>query len=291
MRFYVICLALFLATLPSQALASESYGRVAGWEIVQDDQSCGIFMEYEGPGQTRFLFLKTVEGRSAISVENSGWSAVEGIPYDVGFVLNGSSYGGGKARGSDSSDGHRGFVSVVDNNFERDLAKGSTLHIILQDKEIDRLSLRGTSAAIDLLNRCLNGVKSRIAAAEKEKRRWSDLPKDPFANAMQSNRPATPKSSPSLWTTTNDYPSRALREERQGRVEFKLTIGSDGRVSSCKVVRSSGSADLDEAACANMTRRARFNPATDSNGQPTTGEYSSSVNWVIPADIPAPTPT
>ena len=95
---------------------------------------------------------------------------------------------------------------------------------------------------------------------------------------------AMPKGNPANWATTNDYPTRALREEREGTTGFRVTVGTDGRVTSCTVTSSSGSADLDEATCSNVTRRARFNPATDGEGNPTTGQYSSRVRWVIPKD-------
>jgi len=55
-------------------------------------------------------------------------------------------------------------------------------------------------------------------------------------------------------------------------------------VTGCSVTSSSGSPDLDDATCANVTRRARFNPATDGEGQPTSGSYSNRVRWVIPKD-------
>ncbi len=97
-------------------------------------------------------------------------------------------------------------------------------------------------------------------------------------------KPASPKGNPGNWATTNDYPARALREEREGTTSFRVSVGTDGRVTSCSVTGSSGSPDLDEATCSNVTRRARFTPATDGEGNPTTGSYSSRVRWVIPKD-------
>jgi protein TonB len=47
---------------------------------------------------------------------------------------------------------------------------------------------------------------------------------------------------------------------------------------------SSGSPDLDQATCDNVRRRARFAPATDGEGNPTTGSYTNSIRWVIPKD-------
>ena len=95
---------------------------------------------------------------------------------------------------------------------------------------------------------------------------------------------ATPKGNPGNWATTNDYPTRALREEREGTTGFRVTVTPEGRVGSCEITSSSGSPDLDEAACSNITRRARFTPATDGEGNPTTGSYASRVRWVIPKD-------
>lgn len=105
----------------------------------------------------------------------------------------------------------------------------------------------------------------------------------PAAPRVQPKQP-TPKGNPANWATTNDYPTRALREEREGTTSFRVTVGPDGRVTGCSVTSSSGSPDLDDATCQNVTRRARFNPATDGEGQPTSGSYSNRVRWVIPKD-------
>jgi protein TonB len=94
---------------------------------------------------------------------------------------------------------------------------------------------------------------------------------------------ATPKNNQATWVTDADYPTRALREERQGVTAVRLSIGTDGRVTGCTVTRSSGSPDLDETACTNISRRARFNPAME-NGQPVAGSFSRSVRWVVPKD-------
>ena len=91
-----------------------------------------------------------------------------------------------------------------------------------------------------------------------------------------------PKGNPGNWANTNDYPSRALQQEREGTTGFRVTVGPDGRVQSCSITSSSGHADLDDATCKNIQRRGRFDPALDGNGQPTTGSWSSRVRWQIP---------
>jgi len=106
-------------------------------------------------------------------------------------------------------------------------------------------------------------------------------PPAPVAPPKVPATPAQPKGNPGSWATTNDYPSRALREERSGTTGFRVTIDANGRVISCQVTSSSGHADLDQATCDNVSRRARFKPAME-NGQPVQGTYSNRVRWVIP---------
>lgn len=93
---------------------------------------------------------------------------------------------------------------------------------------------------------------------------------------------ATPKGQNS-WAARiqANYPTRAAREEREGRVGVRVTIGTDGRVSSCSVTSSSGSPDLDEAACSGMTRYARFNPALDSAGNPITDTWPTAIVYKL----------
>lgn len=91
-----------------------------------------------------------------------------------------------------------------------------------------------------------------------------------------------PRGNPGRWVTTNDYPSRSIREESEGVTTVRLTVGTNGRVQNCQVTRSSGHPRLDEATCKNMRRRARFRPATDGNGNEVVGTYTQSVRWQLP---------
>ena len=77
----------------------------------------------------------------------------------------------------------------------------------------------------------------------------------------------------------DDYPAAAMRNEEQGTVSIRLTIGSDGRVSGCDIASSSGSSSLDSATCNIIRRRARFTPARDSNGQPTSDSMTQRITW------------
>ena len=102
--------------------------------------------------------------------------------------------------------------------------------------------------------------------------------------------PAVLRNSQYGWITSDDYPARALRGEEAGTVAFRLDIGLDGVPTACHLVRSSGFADLDEATCPPVMRRARFWPALDKDGSAVAGTYEHRVRWALAGvrDLPRP---
>lgn len=84
--------------------------------------------------------------------------------------------------------------------------------------------------------------------------------------------------------SADDYPAAALRSNDQGTTGFSLTIGTSGRVEACTVTSSSGSSALDQATCRILRSRARYTPARDQNGNPTTGRDSGRVTWRLPSE-------
>ena len=95
---------------------------------------------------------------------------------------------------------------------------------------------------------------------------------------------ARPKGKTAGWVTTNDYPTSDLRQEHEGSTRYRLTIDASGKVRDCAVVASSGFAGLDQATCAQLTRRGQFDPATDDSGGRVAGSYSGMVTWRLPPD-------
>ncbi len=95
-------------------------------------------------------------------------------------------------------------------------------------------------------------------------------------------RGASPKGQ-SRWTRRiiENYPSRALRQEIEGRVGVRVTVNAEGRVGSCSVSSSSGSPILDKAACSDLSRYARFDPALDDAGNPTSGSWGTTIVYQI----------
>ncbi|KPL68975.1 energy transducer TonB [Erythrobacter sp. SG61-1L] len=79
----------------------------------------------------------------------------------------------------------------------------------------------------------------------------------------------------------DSYPPRAIRSNTEGTVGVSVTVDAEGKVSACRVSSSSGSDILDEAACDGMQRYARFDPALDDAGHPTTGSWSTRIVYKL----------
>ncbi|MGP1353396.1 MAG: energy transducer TonB [Parasphingopyxis sp.] len=81
----------------------------------------------------------------------------------------------------------------------------------------------------------------------------------------------------------HDYPTSGLRLGMLGEVEARLFIGQTGSVESCYVTATSGYARLDETVCRYVNRRGRFVPASDLQGDPTTGVvFITTCFWMSP---------
>jgi protein TonB len=80
--------------------------------------------------------------------------------------------------------------------------------------------------------------------------------------------------------SADDYPASAQAAGAEGTAQASLTIGSDGRVVGCNLIRSTGNGALDSATCNILRRRAKFTPARDSNGNATTDTYTTPpITW------------
>lgn len=93
---------------------------------------------------------------------------------------------------------------------------------------------------------------------------------------------ATPRNDPGRWVTESDYRTVWINREWTGTARFELQISARGRVTDCRITRSTGHDALDNATCQLIAKRARFNAATDSSGQAVSSTYANSVLWQLP---------
>jgi protein TonB len=78
----------------------------------------------------------------------------------------------------------------------------------------------------------------------------------------------------------DDYPASAQASGAEGTAQATLTIGPDGRVTGCNLIRSTGNGALDSATCNILRRRAKFVPARDSSGNATSDTITTPpITW------------
>lgn len=278
------CIGAVLVLTSGEASAAELFAKHGSWEIVKSEDSCSAASSFEGPGSTELIVMKFPNGEMGTLVTNLNWSAKDDEIYQVTFVLNGTGYSG-NARGT-SDYVRSGFVTKFGSEFGRDFAQGSSLQIFLREQRIQHLSLAGTAAAMQAVERCLVRVRAEIAAAQRERARFADIPRDPFASPPPAAIPAgDPRpENMMIWAQriATDYPSIALREGKSGTVEYTVSVNASGRVSDCRVTKSSGASVLDQAACRGLMRYARFIPARNGEGENVEGQFSGRIQYTLP---------
>lgn len=82
--------------------------------------------------------------------------------------------------------------------------------------------------------------------------------------------------------TRRDYP-RELRDSLVPieTINLEFSIGIDGRVHECKILKSSGSDLLDQRTCRLYETRYRYEPARDASGQPEQVKVRATRTWFI----------
>jgi protein TonB len=73
----------------------------------------------------------------------------------------------------------------------------------------------------------------------------------------------------------SDYPRSASRARAGGTVTVAFIVQTDGHVSGCRIMKSSGNAELDSTTCALIERRFRYEPARNADGK----SVRSATGW------------
>ncbi|WP_109806997.1 energy transducer TonB [Sphingosinithalassobacter portus] len=116
----------------------------------------------------------------------------------------------------------------------------------------------------------------------------SSLPPAPPPPPPPGEQPATRATLISGAISNEDYPPEARDAREQGVVVVQYRIETDGLVSDCEVVRSSGSPSLDTKSCALIVERFRYSPARDANGQAVAQRQTQSIRWANSPMINSP---
>jgi TonB family protein len=98
----------------------------------------------------------------------------------------------------------------------------------------------------------------------------------------QQARVATPPTPPDdeIELGGAEYPKAALMRGSAGETSLVATIGPDGTVNACRILKTAGHPDLDRMAC-DIVRRHRYVPARDRSGRPMAVPNFTFVHWRI----------
>lgn len=157
--------------------AADFSREVDGWTIFRSDgsESCFMSMEYEGRGDTEVAIFtrldKELNQDYVLFVTNGNWSAKEDTSYSLEINLDNESYSA-NAKGT-KVDEKSGFSLFVPREFVRDFAAAKSMKIFLGETLVDALSLKGSGAAVGMLDVCFAPVLT-------EKRRFRHIATDPF---------------------------------------------------------------------------------------------------------------
>ncbi|SIN59981.1 TonB family C-terminal domain-containing protein [Parasphingorhabdus marina DSM 22363] len=91
-----------------------------------------------------------------------------------------------------------------------------------------------------------------------------------------------PVDTPARWVRPKDYPMKMLWQGRQGIVEFRLSVDTEGKATQCHIQQSTRPQEFDDAVCKSLMKRSKFHPALDSDGNPIASFWRSSVRFQIP---------
>jgi len=80
--------------------------------------------------------------------------------------------------------------------------------------------------------------------------------------------------------TSRDYPRHLSEAGIGGHVSITFTVLPNGRVTGCRVARSSGVPELDSLTCRLVQERFRFRPSTDRFGRPISDEADYDHDWI-----------
>ncbi len=258
-----------LSLFPGQA-AARDWGYVGGWYVTSADQSCGMYAPPARPRAAEVLILKRLDGAIYVQAKNPAWSISPGSEGQILYQIDGRTYRGAQKTASSDNGSDRGLLAAFGTDFENEIRGGSALAIVNNGQMIEQISLSGTAAAFATIASCLDDLKTN------GNRNASSVA------SVTTSTSVSPKGDVSQWIRLDDYPRTALRDGHEGTVGFRLAVGSDGKVFGCTITKSSGHSDLDEATCAGMTKRAKFEAAKDSSGNKVAGSYQSRVSWKLP---------
>lgn len=167
------------------------FGTAGGYEVsgkastFEEAGLCIAEFVYDGPGSTKTTISRSADAGFTdfvfFTVVNFEWSAKEDAKYDLLYYFNDVNYER-QANGVVIDRIYRGFIAPFPaQDFLGHFDRSSFLNIYMGDTVVDRLSLKGSTAGVALFNKCWSWLVTTERAAQAERDKFKDIPRDPFA--------------------------------------------------------------------------------------------------------------
>lgn len=255
-----------------------------GWIEYQDEQAyshCGV-AQRDRAGIPSLGLALVEDGTIQLSIIDVATDVVrkQNVALTMRFD-DGAALGVGGI-GIQPSAFRKGFSVDIDQTMLAAIARARRLSVLRGDKEVARIDLAGSSAAITRMRECFGRLSARRAA----------LPAPPAPPAP----PPLPRKGPSgavsirSYVHPDDYPVLALRNGAEGDVRLELEVDEQGHVDKCAVLSSSGDVELDYGSCLVAERRFHFLPALDAGARPVRGKVTRTLRWRLEDDPPSADP-
>jgi TonB family protein len=88
----------------------------------------------------------------------------------------------------------------------------------------------------------------------------------------------------SIFASPAYYPEGARRRGEEGVTRVELDVSPKGVPEICRIVKSSGSAELDASACEMIQSTMHYAPGVDARGLPARSVHIQSVRWQLKGD-------
>ena len=242
------------------------------WIVDWGEQRCSLVRRSGGPeAVTMVLRASLGTHRPELILTKEG----EGKPLptlDVGVDVTLAPAGKAVAAFGESLRSKEGervlYVTNLPEDFFDQFAASRQVAVARKGRELARIAYTHAPAAIRNLRACNDDLLAS----------WGVDPK--ILNGLQ--RKPTPSGNPGAWMSGTDYPETAVRAGKSGSAVVRFTIGTDGRISDCVTVVSTGTPELDAQSCRSLTSRARYEPALGADGRPVAVRSVQTVHWVLP---------
>lgn len=259
-----VAMALAMAIQAGGAAPAAVRAPTGPWNVLSEPTMCTLSRDYDGvsfamssmpvAGDVEMAFVGTGVTRERFGDTNVYFGGAQ--------VVAAARYRGNTMKGNRSA---VLWFRVSDSTLAA-AEKADALWVDGGGASVPRLRVTGLDRALRALRDC----ETTIAAG---------LGIDPAAMAKVAT-PAKELMKPDF-IPPRDYPRDALDASATGEARVLWTIGTDGAVSDCRVVRSAGFPALDRATCAGVAQHARYEPAKDADGRPVRSWRTARIKWAL----------